>query len=34
MDSNKAILITELFLWWILKSAQKTESGPQNWHTD
>jgi hypothetical protein len=34
MDSNQAILITELFLCWILKSAQKTESGPQNWHTE
>jgi len=34
MDSNQAILITALFLCWILKSAQKTESGPQKWHTE
>jgi len=34
MDSNQAILITELFLCWILKSAEKTESVPQNWHTE
>jgi hypothetical protein len=34
MVSNQAILITELYLCWILKSAQKTESGPQNWHTE
>jgi len=33
MDSNQAIPI-ELFLCWILKPAQKTESGPQNWHTE
>jgi len=34
MDSNQAILITELLLCWILKSAQKTGSGPQNWHIE
>ena len=34
MDSNQAVLKTELFLCWILKSAQKTESHPQKWHIE